>query len=90
MTNTASNIFRIIAHGAIDVTNDTVTAIDNVGTALVNLVTFTGGPSNFLLYIIDIGIIAYLVFKHIRDNRQGRHLTPHPVRAHQGYLAPVR
>ena len=92
VTSTASNIFRLIAHSATDVTNDTVTdtAIDSIGSTLVDLVTFTEGPSNFILYVIDIDIIAYQVFKHIRGNRQDRELQPPPVPEHQGYLALVR
>ena len=47
------NIVKGIA-SALDVTNNTVQVIDGIGSALVDMVTFTGGPSNFVLYIIDL------------------------------------
>ena len=88
ITKTTSNIFRIITDGTTEVTNDTVTAVNNIETALVDLVTFSGGPSNFILYILDLCIIVYLVFRHVRGNRQNR--QPPPVPEHQEYLVPVR
>ena len=100
ITKTTSNIFRIITDGTTEVTNDTVTAVNNIETALVDLVTFSGGPSNFILYILDLCIIVYLVFRHVRGNRQnrqpppvpehGQDPQPPPVPEHQGYLVPVR
>ena len=33
VSDTASNIFRLVVHGATDVTNDTVKAIDGIGSA---------------------------------------------------------
>ena len=90
VTDTATNIFNIIAHGATDVTNDTVQAIDNIGSTLVDIVTFTGGPSNLILYIIDIGIIIYLIYRHRRGFQQARQHIPPPVPEHQTYLTPVK
>ena len=90
VTDTATNIFNIIAHGATDVTNDTVQAIDNIGSTLVDIVTFTGGPSNLILYIIDIGIIIYLIYRHRIGLQQIRQHIPPPVPEHQNYLTPVK
>ena len=90
VTDTASNIFRLIAHGATDVTIDTVQAVDGIGSALVDMVTFTGGPSTLVLYVIDLGIIIYLIYQHRRGFQRDRQPQPPPVPEHQNYLAPKR
>ena len=89
VTDTATNIFSIIAHGATDVTNDTVQAVDNIGSTLVDIVTFTGGPSNLILYVIDLGIIIYLIYRHRTGYQQIRRQEPPPVPEHQNYLTPI-
>ena len=48
VTSTALFIFRLIAHRVTDVMNDMVEAIDDIGSTLVDLVTLTGGPFNFV------------------------------------------
>ena len=88
VSDTASNIFRLVVHGATDVTNDTVQAIDGIGSALVDMITFTGGPSNFVLYVIDLGIIVYLIYEHIRGYQRDRQPQPPPIPEHQNYYAP--
>ena len=87
--STALNIFRLVAHGATDVTNDTVQAIDSIGSTLVDFLTLTGGPLTMVLYIIDLCIIAYLTYRHIRHNRRNRVLQPPPVPEYQNYLNPI-
>ena len=90
VTDTATNIFHIIAHGTTEVTNDTVQAVDNIGSALVDIVTFTGGPSNLVLYVIDIGIIIYLIYRHRVGHQQIEQRVPPPVPEHQNYLTPIK
>ena len=80
VTDSASNIFRLITRGTTDIANDTIQAVDGIGSALVDMVTFTGGPSNFVLYIIDLIIISYLTVQYIKDRRLRR---PPPIPEHR-------
>ena len=83
VTDTASNIFRLITGGATDIANDTIQAADGIGSALVDLVTFTGGSSDFILYLVDLAIITYLVFQYIQGKRRDREPQPPPIPEHR-------
>ena len=56
---------------------------------MVDIVTFTGGPSNLILYVIDLGIIIYLIYRHRTGYQQIRRQEPPPVPEHQNYLTPI-
>ena len=69
ITNTGTTIFHMIAGGAKEVANETITAVDGIGNMVAGFFGVIGGPANLGLYILNVGIIIYLVYKHITECR---------------------
>ena len=78
LEQTGTNVFDLIADGVVTVTNDTVLVAEETGSLIKNIFAFTGGASNFVLYIINFGIIAYLTHRHfkLRCGGQRRKYSP--------------
>ena len=70
IADTGTTLFHIVTGSALSVANDTVTLFDKAGKSILGVFDVVGGPSGFALYLIDICIIGYLVWKHVNDNRR--------------------
>ena len=75
----STGIFHLIARGTTEIANDTSTAVSGVGKAIASVFSFSGGASNFLLYVINAGVIVYLIYKHIKEQRRGHKRPRGPV-----------
>ena len=74
ITNTGTTIFHMIAGGATEVANDTITAVDGIGNMVAGFFGVIGGPANLGLYILNFCIIFYLVYRHIHECRERANL----------------
>ena len=50
VVDTGEDIFDIVAHGVVDLTNDTANVVHKAGGVIVGIFDFVGGPSVFGLY----------------------------------------
>ena len=73
LERTGENVFDLVARGVVSIANDTVSVTKGTTSLITSLFSITGGISNFLLYIINLGIIIYLTYKHIAKCRNIRH-----------------
>ena len=72
MSDTGLNIVHAIAKGLKHLSNDSVEVVSEVGEDVVGFFKWTGGVSNFVLYVIDFLIISYLATRHIMEYRERR------------------
>ena len=72
MSETGVTLVHSIANGITHLTNDSVEVVTEVGEGVAGVFNFAGGPSNFVLYVIDFFIIVYLVLKHFAELRMRR------------------
>ena len=70
LAETGETIFHVVTKGVIHLTNDTVLTAEGVGDSVASLFSVIGGPGNLGLYILDLLIIIYLVYKHVHDTRR--------------------
>ena len=78
MSETGVTIVHSIAKGITHLTNDSVEVVTEVGGSVAGIFNFAGGTSNFVLYVINFFIIAYLVVKHIAEYRMRRRVPEAP------------
>ena len=89
LEQTGTNIFDLIADGVVAVTNDTVLVAEETGSLLKNIFTFTGGAPNFVLYIINVGIIAYLIHRHFKfrcGGKRKKYATTKSKKEHETHI----
>ena len=79
VVDVSENIFHIVATGSVDVVNDTTIAISSVTSAIADIFTLAGGPSVFILYVINVGILSYLLWMHCQRKRNGQHVIRYEI-----------
>ena len=67
--DTGGNVFDIFARGSLDVANATTNTISGIGHSISRIFDWSGGTSNFILFMVNGAIILYLVIKHRMDNQ---------------------
>ncbi len=67
--HSGEDIFDIISGGVVHTVNDTVLTLESSGDLMVGLFQDIGGPGVFTLYLINMGIIAYLIYHRWREVR---------------------
>ena len=72
MSETGVTIVHSIAKGITHLANDSIEVVTEVGDGVVGIFDFAGGTSNFVLYVINFFIVAYLISKHFVENRMRR------------------
>ena len=76
VTDAADSIFHVIAGGITQATNDTVLLVDSATGMIASIFSFVGGAPNAALFLIDVAIVAYLVWLHFRMKRMNRRPRP--------------
>ena len=84
VVDTSQNIFKLITTTAVDLTNDTTSAIGDIGGSITGIFKSIGGVPSIILYIAVLAIIGYLTKKHISENGK---ITP-PERKIIQHLVP--
>ena len=69
VADTGVSIFHSIARGLKHVTNDTVDVVDSIGDDIASIFGPVGGLGVFVLYVLNLGIIVYLGYRHVVDYR---------------------